>query len=372
MLKSLKIENFRCFPSFEMQQLGRLNLIVGTNNSGKTSILEAVQLLTAQSHLEVLQILKDTMTERGEYINDKNGDYELDIRHLFYDRMIQTNSKFSIESHPNYFKDITLYLTHIGDNKLVSSTDLNKAILPDELDLLPDLRGFELNIERFGNPEGKLKLPLSSDDGLSFSPIRGLRRDLRNLPAKIQFIGLSSLTTEKTIELFDQVVLTAEEELVTKALQILEPNIERIAAKGSERSRRNGSRGNLLVQLANKQRIPIGSMGDGMWRILGLALAIVNAKDGVLLVDEIDTGLHFTVMSDMWKMIWETAKRLNVQVFATTHSNDCWQSLADIANAENPSEDGITIHRIEKGKTQSIVFTEDEIEIAAEEGIEVR
>ncbi|MCA6558504.1 MAG: AAA family ATPase, partial [Pseudanabaena sp. M114S2SP2A07QC] len=49
MLKSLKIENFRCFPSFEMQQLGRLNLIVGTNNSGKTSILEAIQLLTCQS-----------------------------------------------------------------------------------------------------------------------------------------------------------------------------------------------------------------------------------------------------------------------------------------------------------------------------------
>ena len=372
MLKSLKLENFRCFPSFEMQQLGRLNLIVGTNNSGKTSILEAIQLLTTQSHLEVLQILKDTMTERGEYINDKNGDYELDIRHLFYDRLIQINSKFSIESQPICLKDITLYLTHIGDTKLVSSTDLDKAVLPDELELLPDLRGFELNIERLGNPDGKLKLPLSSDDGLSFSHIKGFRRDLRNLPAKTQFIGLSSLTTEKTIELFDQVVLTTEEELVTKALQILEPNVKRVAAKGSERSRQNSSRGNLFVQLANKQRIPIGSMGDGMWRILGLALAIVNARDGVLLVDEIDTGLHFTVMSDMWKMLWETAKGLNVQIFATTHSNDCWQSLADIANAENPSEDGITIHRVEKGKPNSIVFTERQIAIAAEHHIEVR
>jgi predicted ATP-dependent endonuclease of OLD family len=77
-------------------------------------------------------------------------------------------------------------------------------------------------------------------------------------------------------------------------------------------------------------------------------------------------------MSDMWKMLWETAKRLNVQIFATTHSNDCWTSLADIANAENPSEDGITIHRIEKGKPNSIVFTERQIAIAAERNIEVR
>ena len=109
-----------------------------------------------------------------------------------------------------------------------------------------------------------------------------------------------------------------------------------------------------------------------MWRILGLTLAIVNAKDGVLLVDEIDTGLHFSVMSDMWKLIWETAKRLNVQVFATTHSSDCWTSLATIANAEQPSEDGITMQRIERGKPTSVVFTERQIAIAAERGIEVR
>ncbi len=279
MLKSLKIENFRCFPSFEMQQLGRLNLIVGTNNSGKTSILEAIQLLTCLSHLEILQILKDKMTERGEYISDKNGEYELDIRHLFYDRMIQEKSEFSIESYPNYFKDIRFSLTHIRDNILISSGAIGQLIPSDELDLLPDLIGLELNIERRANPNGKLKLPLSSDDGLSISHIKGFRRDLRNLP-KAQFISLSSLTTEKTIELFDQVVLTTEEELVTKSLQILEPNIKRIAAKGSERSRQNSSTGNLFVQLANQQRIPIGSMGDGMWRMLGLALAIVNAKDG--------------------------------------------------------------------------------------------
>jgi AAA15 family ATPase/GTPase len=169
------------------------------------------------------------------------------------------------------------------------------------------------------------------------------------------------------------IVLTSEEDLVTQAMQIIEPRIKRIATLTSGKHKYKGTRSGFVMQLANEnQRIPIGSMGDGMWRMLGLALALVNAKDGVLLVDEIDTGLHFTVMSDMWKMLWETAKRLNVQIFATTHSNDCWQSLADIANAEHPSEDGITIHRIEKGKPHSIVFTEDEIAIAAEEGIEVR
>lgn len=175
------------------------------------------------------------------------------------------------------------------------------------------------------------------------------------------------------IELFDQVVLTPEEDLVTEALQAIEPSIERIASVASERYKYTESRGGFVVRLANgDQRIPIGSMGDGIWRMLGIALALVNARGGVLLIDEIDTGLHFMTLTDMWKMVWKTAKRLNVQVFATTHSSDCWTSLATIANADHPSEEGISIHRLEKGKSTSVVFTERQIAIAAEREIEVR
>jgi AAA15 family ATPase/GTPase len=161
--------------------------------------------------------------------------------------------------------------------------------------------------------------------------------------------------------------LTPNEELVIKALQNIEPMIQRIASVSFQL-------GNSFVfKLAGSdQRVPIGSMGDGILRILGLTLAIVNAKNGILLVDEIDTGLHFSAMYDMWKLIYETAKQLNVQVFATTHSRDCWESLAEIAESENDLEDGIIVHRIEKEKSNSIIIGKDEMAIAAERGIEVR
>lgn len=135
----------------------------------------------------------------------------------------------------------------------------------------------------------------------------------------------------------------------------------------------SSSRGGFVVLLSDRQqRIPIGSLGDGIWRMLGLALALASVKGGVLLVDEIDTGLHYSTMSDLWKLIWEAAKKLDVQVFATTHNSDCWTSLASIANREDAIEDGITIHRIERGKQKSVVFTEKEIVMAAEREIEVR
>ncbi|MBF2090627.1 MAG: AAA family ATPase [Synechococcales cyanobacterium K44_A2020_017] len=356
MLRALRIENFRCFQMFELQQLGKLNLLVGTNNSGKTSILEAVQLLNSQSNFESL---RDVMIGRGEYIlsDEQGGGRELDVRHLFYGHEINEGSKFSIVGNHNHDGEgITVSVEHAG-----------------QLSLFEDLREFLLVIEWLGQENERIKLPLSSMEGLPLNYVRRVRKDLKHPGSRTQFVTSSSLTGEKMIELFDQVVLTPEEELVTEALQIIEPSIDRIASVGAEKYRPTGSRSGFVVRLTHgDQRIPIGSMGDGLWRMLGLTLAIVNARNGVLLVDEIDTGLHFSAMSDMWNLIWKTAKQLNVQVFATTHNSDCWTSLAAIASHESPSEEGITIQRIEKGKPNSIVFTERQVAIAAERGIEVR
>ena len=350
MLKSLKIENFRCFPSFEMQDFGRLNLIVGTNNSGKTSILEAVQLLLNNPLIFDFDILGEIIAGRSEYVeDDKYQDRSLIIRHLFHDHQIGIDSQLLITG-----KDITDKQTEV----IISIQKTQNSNTPTLCIKYTDKyleKGFALS------PDGTLSFKLLKDAKLNFIEIS----------SNIQFVNSSSLTAEKALDLFEDTVLTPEEDLVIQALQVIEPQIKRIAPLIGKNGYK-GARGSFIVQTHENQRIPIGSMGDGMWRILGLALAIVNAKDGVLLVDEIDTGLHFTVMSYMWKMLWETSKRLNVQIFATTHSNDCWQSLADIANAENPSEDGITIHRIEKGKPHSIVFTERQIAIAAERNIEVR
>ncbi|MEH2164237.1 MAG: AAA family ATPase [Nostoc sp.] len=379
MLKTIKINNFRSFKSFELQQLGRVNLLVGKNNIGKTSILEAIQLLCSRNNLEPL---RQTMTNRSEYFFDDERSerrlrlgqsQDLDLRHLFYGHEIELGSKFSITgTNGNIQEDL---IVSIEERKISSKEPLSSSPeFPD--DEVPDaLKELDFSIKwNYGREEKPWRLPLSANGGLPIEDYtRQLRRDTKNSAPKIQFITSSSLGTEKMIELFDQIVLTPEEKLVEQALHRIDSKIQRIAPVSSRKSRYSlDSRGGFFVLLSGNQRVPIGSMGDGIWRILGLALATVCAKDGYLFVDEIDTGLHFTAMSDMWKLIWETAKRLNVQVFATTHNSDCWTSLASIAEQQDATEDGIRIHRIEKGKETSVVFIEPQIVIAAEREIEVR
>ena len=112
--------------------------------------------------------------------------------------------------------------------------------------------------------------------------------------------------------------------------------------------------------------------GMALWRMLGLALALANSAGGVLLVDEIDTGFHHTVMEDMWRMVSERAAALSVQVFATTHSRDCCDSLGVIAKPELISSGDVTIQRIDQGRREAIRFSKEAIVAAAERGLEVR
>ena len=192
----------------------------------------------------------------------------------------------------------------------------------------------------------------------------------------LRFVRAPSLKAESIAALFDDIILTQEEELVTEALKIIEPSIQRIASTGSDRIRSNGryaARGGIFVRLKGvKDRIPIRSLGEGVWRMLGLALNIVNSRDGILLVDDIDIGFHHTVMQGMWKFLYSAATTYNVQVFATTHSRDCYESLAVISGHSDSEHSDVTIQRIERGREEAVAYSERAIVAAAKHDFEVR
>jgi AAA15 family ATPase/GTPase len=162
--------------------------------------------------------------------------------------------------------------------------------------------------------------------------------------------------------------------MIEDALRFVEPDVERVASSNVPSSFAYDlpARGGFKVKLKNvAQPIPIGSLGDGTWRMLAMAIALSRARNGVLLIDEIDTGLHHTVMTDMWRLVYESARRFNIQIFATTHSYDCVHSLASICE-EGPAANNVTIQRVEMDRQKAIPFTDPEIRMAARKDIELR
>ncbi len=361
MLSQLHIENYRGIKALSIEQLSLVNLLVGTNNSGKTSILECIELLTTDIPA---QILGDIAHRRGEMIEaDLPGEREVDVRHFFPGHMIQAESQFSISDG--------------AGGKLVCS-----VVREDSQARLPFAVGeawtngthpesFPLLL-LISSPTGRIELRVSSRFGINAHEL------IRRAP-KYWFEGSERQTVIPTegpndyelSVMWDQIALTPGEDEVIRVLQIIEPTVERIAFLA--RRTNHSKRGGIVLKLKDtSERVPLGSFGDGMRRLLAIAFAVVRSAGGVVLIDEIDTGLHFSVMSEMWRALLLTAQRLKVQIFATTHSQDCLDGLAGLYDKEPELASKIVLHRVKSGVRTTTAYTADEIEYASRRHIEVR
>ena len=166
---------------------------------------------------------------------------------------------------------------------------------------------------------------------------------------------------------WNAVVAERRESEIVEAMRILMPEIDSIHFLAG------GLRSGILIGQRNiKPRFPIGSYGDGMRRLLAVSLALVGMENGCILIDEIDTGLHWTIMADMWRHVVEAAERWNVQVFATTHSFDCIKGLGTLIRSRPDLGGLVAVQKVHHLLEQAVCIPGDEIPIVVEQDIEVR
>ena len=378
MYSSIRIRGYRGLDSFRLRGLGRVNLLVGTNNCGKTSILECIELLRSAGHPSVLSAIA---ARRGESRAD-DGDARgtptprpdlVDVSHLFANRGLENPIRIEAEraggADPVAWNDrVTVCVQapspseHDGRGPQPAEDDDARLVLRVKWSDAQDDHRAPVTDEGL-LPASRLRHPLR----LGRATRLGRWRNLARQP--VRFVTTTGVTAADVVETFSEFVLTPKEEVVTRALRIVEPAIERIAPVDRGRHHRDAPGGVVLKLRDVPDRVPIGSMGDGLWRMLGLALALADAEGGVLLVDEIDSGFHYSVMEDMWRMLGAQAAALSVQVFATTHSRDCYESLAAVAASETGD---VTIQRIDRGRDEAVRFSREAVVAAAERGTEVR
>lgn len=169
--------------------------------------------------------------------------------------------------------------------------------------------------------------------------------------------------------LWDKIALSDLEKDVVDALRIIDPEITAVSMVGGEGPRQTRT---AIVRAAGIPRpVPLRSFGDGLNRLFGIALSLVNAKDGLLLIDEFENGMHHTVQADAWRAVFRLASRLDIQVVATSHSWDAIEAFQKVAN-EDP-EEGVLVRLSRRGDDIiPTVFREKELAIATRDRIEVR
>lgn len=349
MLTSFSIRNFRLFQHLEVQRLGRVNLIVGKNNAGKSAFLEAVELYASNASLstivELIESRQETWTGAGK-INSRTL-FNNPVRHLFYGHKLPLINESGIS------------LGEISD-----STKLHITVAAYKTDFQPDGSSNRIRLtstSQVDNPEDvelvliseedKLRKILSLSDSFyysgSFSSSTSSRTSTSitsgskrkytlNFPEfkyPWQVVHTQNMSNRQAATLWDLTSLTELESAVIDALKLIEPRVTGVAfVEDSNSISPHDSRIPLVKIDGIKEPLPLKSMGDGITRLFHIIVALANAQNGILLVDEFENGLYWKVQPKVWDVVFQLADRLNVQVFATTHSRDCIRAFDEAWN----------------------------------------
>lgn len=363
-LPDLKIHAFRGIGELAIPRLGCVTLIAGRNGVGKTTVLDAVRLYAARGHRLALAKLIEQREGLPSPPDGRDGaPGPLDFGTLFHGRdgnraksirigPLDSAKALQIEAQPRtqgFSSTEAAVLSSSGAPLLrVSFHDKTETFLTGEFN-----KGY------LSNPS--LLRHLDFDDRGDFPP-----------SAKCESVGPESLTTEDAARLWDNIALTEQEDLAISALNLVfAEEVTRVAMLGGGRGSYGERR--IAVRLKHHEKpVSLQSLGDGAVRLFGIALALANAGDGFLVIDEAENGIHHTVQRDLWEMVLHTAHRDGAQVLATTHSWDCVRGFAAAAMAAD-GFDGVLV-RLEgsDGQLRAVEYSTGDLAVAAEQGIEVR
>ncbi len=372
---NLFIKNYRNLKELKLNSLARVNLITGKNNTGKSTVLEAIAIYASKGDINFIYQL---LNERGENfrLSDSNKNAtEVNVKALSslfseWNFSFDKNDAISIGDIEN-----TLFGAETSSDSLLLS--FVKYIEEIQKDSQGDIaRRTKINIDKEHNQHFenyKVGFEIRTGNSSYIIPLdqeRPYRLWFRgSMRTNFQFIRTRNIEREINGKLWDNITLTENESYVIDALKIIEPETERIAfIEDSVRDR------TAVIKLKNSNTIyPLRSMGDGINRILTIILAIVNSKNGYLLLDEFENGLHYTVQEKLWQIIFNLSEKLNIQVFVTTHSDDCINGFEQVLNSSDYKSSGKLI-RLENnlGFIRQVEFNSEELKTATSQDIETR
>jgi ABC-type transport system involved in cytochrome c biogenesis ATPase subunit len=361
LLDRLEIIDFRQYPRLNIERLGRVNLIVGKNGIGKTSLLEAIRILATIGAPHVLWEIASARDEQGQTLNANNW------RHHGFANLIRRQAsrpRFSISSSKRSLHAELAWYREVWEGEQFSRLERVASAA--------DTESYEAAVT--GNDPTSLRPMLEVRAEPYQRRVQLGRRYLRPAPDlggeyQCMYVGASGISVGDTGRLWDRVALTALEDDVIASLSMIYPGLVRISLSASEDERVRIPR----VKLRGyDEPVPLRTLGDGVNRLFGIALALVSAKDGVLLIDEVENGIHYSVQPQLWQFLINAAEKFNVQLFATTHSTDTIQAFQWAAKAD-PQVDGL-LTRVEdrNGRFTVTQFDEMDLGIAVTEAIEVR
>jgi AAA15 family ATPase/GTPase len=316
MINNLDIQNFRGIKQLNLPELSRINLIVGTNNAGKTSVLEAIYAQLGSSQ---------------------------DFHKLKHENSVFRGGGL-----------LTLPLVLTG-----SST--NQAVINAKLEHFSIARTLTTSGSRGDLQFSPISSPTSQYRGADIVFAHQVENSGMALP-----ISTAIDTNQNLLMQYSELVKQDLEEQLFAILKTFDKRVQRIDSVIEN----TGSLG-LYVRMEGAGKIPIWLMGQGFIRLVSIYCRVIASKKKYILIDEIEQGMHYTNMKVLWKALAVLCKELDLQIFATTHSTDAIQAAA---NAGEAHKNLFKLIRLEIGLDHEVgkSFELTDVANALDSGFEVR
>ncbi|MCT4648436.1 MAG: AAA family ATPase [Carboxylicivirga sp.] len=323
MITAFRIYNYKGFDKIIIPRLSKINLIGGDNNIGKTSLLEGIfsfhdvlspDILFRQYAWRGINSLTINNQKLEEIWAPHFHKYDIHKtiklwasfkeEHKVFDEFVE----FSIDT--NYAnEDLNLDLSKMATNAGTSAKTL----------------GTSLHLKKRKNDSVILDLNLYlSSEGINRKVNTNKYTNLNNL-RRSQFSSIRTVNTKQEAVMYGELLKEGSETTVLKYLNKFEPRLESITPVPVSENETL-----LYGNVGFGKRIPLNLLGDGISRLLSFILYVISNQGGVVLIDEIENGFHYTKHKLVWEILYELTKDMNVQIIANTHSKEMVEAFVSV------------------------------------------
>ena len=358
MISKLSIKGFKGFEQLDIPRVSRITLLGGRNNVGKTSILEA--LFMFHDRLNPQMILRQFAWRGvGSITFEPDSMWAPVFYNYDIDRKIEiiavingSEEKMSLKFNPHYIP-ATIPAKNVRPGFRLTQISTDQKPEPSfSLDVVYDSN-------KMKNQTAHL---LMGFDGF------GIQLDNVNIERRlVAFLGARlPINPIEDAQKFGQLDILGKQEKIVDFLKIIEPKLKSLSSVAM------GDTSLIHGDIGLNRKIPIAYMGDGVSRLLSIILAIATTKNGIVLIDECENGIHHSVMSKIWEAIAKAAREYDCQVICTTHSYECLEAAYEGLSGELASDfNYIRIDRTEN-KTVAKCFDHGMLKVAIDTNMEVR
>lgn len=333
MYESLEITNFRCFEHLKVTDLARVNLIAGRNSTGKTTLLEALYIHAMRGDPQAIEEVADSRGTRHR-AREAMGDAVWGT--LFFGRDTSREITLANEAAEGESHEHTVRLAESRDREALKITYEPLDGVRETDRMVAPLRGTRVSITWRA----------------TYEPV---------------FVWAGNRPSPEDLAVdFSEFVKTKRKHEIVEVMRLVEPRISDLELL------REGGVTAVHADIGLERLVPLSVAGDGLVRLTQYVLAIANAPHCIVLIDEFESGLHYSVLRDVWHVVAEAARRHDVQVFASTHSWECIRAAHEAFGAAEQYD--FRLHRLQRieDRIVDVVYDRESLDAALEVGMEVR